>query len=147
MKKIINLALALSTLSIVAFSFNQDVTFASETTTPTIQVTEVGSPYKTVYADVYGESSDLNQTVGVIEPRLKIAILPYKTQAYFERPNGNSPWYLVKEAIYSTVEVYYNNNWRTEYRLDSVWEYGPSETQQFPRVMRYENRTYKYTSI
>lgn len=147
MKKIINLALALSAVSAVAFSFNQDVAYANEITTPIVQVTEHGSPYKTVYSDVYGESSNLNQTVGAIEPRIKIAILPYKTEAYFNRPNDNYPWYLVSETVYSTVEVYYNNSWRTEYRLDSVTEYGPSETQQYPKIMRFENRTYKYSSI
>ncbi|MCD5029249.1 hypothetical protein [Enterococcus asini] len=79
-----------------------------------------------------------------IQPRIKVATLRYKTQAFLTRANASSPWVLQSEQVFSTTEVRYNTGWRTEYRIDSVQEYPASEAGG-PNVLRFENRTYKYT--
>jgi hypothetical protein len=77
----------------------------------------------------------------------KVAQMPYKTNVWLLRANENSPWFVVSEDAISYTTVSYVKSFKTEYTVSNVSESGPSDTQQTPKVQRFETRTYYYTPI
>lgn len=74
----------------------------------------------------------------------KIVTAKEKTQAMFTRSGESSPWTLYSETVITWTEFTYWTGYDAYYEITKVQYYGPSDSVQYPRVLKFEDRTYHY---
>lgn len=74
----------------------------------------------------------------------KIVTAKKNTQTMFTRPGDSSPWTFYSETVTSWTEFTYWTGYDAYYEITKVQYYGPSDGIQYPRILKFEDRTYHY---